>query len=56
MTIAAVDVSGRMVRMGDVGLGNRGRKRKHDQNDRSSQRAHNSLLQHVRFDGTTTAL
>ncbi|WFU19215.1 hypothetical protein [Bradyrhizobium sp. CB3481] len=44
--MAAMDVNGGMMRVADVGPGNGGRERKHDQDDRSSQHAHNSLLQH----------
>ena len=47
MTMAAMNVNGTMVHMGDVGPGNGGRERKYDQDDRSSQHTHDSLLQHV---------
>jgi hypothetical protein len=48
LTMAAMDVRRSMVRMAAMGLGNRRRERKHDHDDRGSQNAHNSLLQHHR--------
>jgi hypothetical protein len=50
--LALAVMSGCLVLMADMGLGNRGRERKHDQDDRRSQNSHNLLLWH---DGSIVA-
>jgi len=46
--LALAAMNGGLVRMADMGLGNRRRKRKRDQDDRRSQNSHDLLLQHDR--------
>ena len=50
--LALAAMNGCLVLMADMGLGNRRRERKHDQDDRRSQNSHDLLLQH---DGSIVA-
>jgi hypothetical protein len=42
-------MNGGLVLMADMGPGNRGRERKHDQGDRGYQNSHRQLLRHDRL-------